>query len=187
LRNRRVVVSRPKRLPNHSYVGKAQYFLTLCVRHRRPVFKNGGDVVAVWAQIQRTAHEESFEVLAYCFVPDHLHLLVEGIHEDSNLRRFVKMSKQRSGHEYRRRCGYRLWQEGYFDRVLRDDADARIYASYIVTNPVRAGLVASAAEYEFVGTTRWTIEELTSVDSNDGGYSKITPGPKDPAYADRNR
>ena len=64
--------------------------------------------------------------------------------------------------------GERLWQEGYFDRVLRDDADARAYARYIVTNPMRAGLVAGAAEYKYLGTTEWTIEELTDVALNDG-------------------
>jgi REP element-mobilizing transposase RayT len=73
------------------------------------------------------------------------------------------MSKQRAGYAYKKRGGERLWQQGYFERVLRDDADARSYARYIVTNPVRAGLVSNAAEYDFTGTTEWTIEELTSV------------------------
>jgi len=128
------------------------------VRERRPVFKDASVVTDALAQIQRTATQECFDVLAYCFMPDHLHLLVKGLEEDSDLRRFVKMSKQRSGHLYKQRSSKRLWQEGYFDRVLRDDADVHQYASYIVTNPVRAGLVTNDAEYAHAGTTRWTIK-----------------------------
>jgi putative transposase len=138
------------------------------VRERRPVFKDGSVVAAALEQIRRTATEECFEVLAYCFMPDHVHLLVTAVDEESDLRRFVKISKQRSGYDYTQRTSRRLWQEGYFDRVLRDDADAREYATYIVTNPVRAGLVANAAEYAHVGTARWTIEELLRVDSDEG-------------------
>ena len=155
-------MSRPQRLQKRLYIGESRYFLTYCVLDRRPVFKNATAVAEALAHVQRTARDESFEVLAYCFMPDHLHLLVKGLDKESDLRRFVKMSKQRSGYAYRKRAGGRLWQEGYFDRVLRDEADARAYARYIVTNPVRAGIVANAAEYEFMGTTKWTIEELTS-------------------------
>ena len=161
-------MSRPTRLANRSYVGRAQYFLTFCAINRRPLFENGTVVDEVLAQIQRTAKEESFEVLAYCFMPDHVHLLVKGIDEESDLRQFAKLSKQRTGYEYKNRCGALLWQEGYFERVLRDDSEARHIARYIVTNPVRAGLVASAAEYAHVGTTEWTIEELTNVAPNNG-------------------
>jgi len=76
------------------------------VLERRPVFKDGTFVAESLAHIMRTAEEERFEVLAYCFMPD------------------------------------------------------RAYAQYIVTNPVRGGLVARADEYEFVGATEWTLEEL---------------------------
>jgi putative transposase len=176
-------VSRPKRLPKRSYVGHAEYFLTFCVLNRSPVFRDAAVVAEALGQVQRTAKDESFEVLAYCFMPDHVHLLVKGIDKGSDLRRFAKMSKQRSGYVYRTRSGQQLWQEGYFERVLRDDADARSYARYIVTDPLRAGLVATPAEYAYLGTTQWTLEELTGAAINERGASNdMTPGPKDPAY-----
>ena len=70
-------------------------------------------------QFRRTALLERFAILAYCLMPDHVHLLVEGLTDTSDLTRFAKMAKQRSGGIYRRRFGKRLWQEGYFERVLR--------------------------------------------------------------------
>ena len=161
-------MSRPKRLSNRSYVGQAQYFLTFCVRDRRSVFVETSVVNDTLAQIQRTANEELFAVLAYCFMLDHLHLLVRGLDRKSDLRRFVKFSKARSGRKYRKRSRERLWQDGYYDRILRDDADAKRYAAYIVSNPVRAGLVADAARYAYLGASEWSLEELTSVLSMEG-------------------
>ena len=133
------------------------------MRNRRPVFEDASLVADALAQIQRTATDESFDVLAYCFMPDHVHLLVKGVDEESDLRHFAKMSKQRSGYAYKNEHGARLWQEGYFERVLRDDSEAREIARYIVSNPVRARLVACATDYEHVGSTEWTIEELTKM------------------------
>jgi REP element-mobilizing transposase RayT len=117
--------------------------------------------VETLAQFQRTAVDERFAVRAYCFTPDHVHLLVKGVAPDSDLRQFAKLSKQRSGYAHAKACGAQLWQEGYFERVIRDEDDARQYARYIVTNPVRAGLVTVAGEYAFLGVTGWTLDELT--------------------------
>jgi REP-associated tyrosine transposase len=161
-------VSRPKRLSNRSYVGQAQYFLTFCTQGRRPVFTEPNVVAEALTHIQRTATEEAFAVLAYCFMPDHVHLLVGGLDEKSDLRRFVKVAKERSGRTYRKRRGERLWQEGYFERVLRNPADARECAEYIVSNPVRAGLVVRAEDYEYLGLTPWTLDVLTAGALNNG-------------------
>lgn len=90
-------MSRPKRLPHVSYVGKARYFLTFCVRDRREAFRDADAAVAAIAQFLRTATQERFAVLAYCIMPDHAHLLVEGIDDEADLLRFAKLAKQRSG------------------------------------------------------------------------------------------
>jgi len=93
-------------------------------------------------------------------MPDHIHLLVEGTTSEANLRRFVKLSKQRSGFGFARVTGQRLWQDGYFERVLRKDEDAKEIARYILENPVRAGLVKWPAEYRYLGSTVWNIDAL---------------------------
>ena len=93
-------------------------------------------------------------------MPDHVHLLVEGVCADSDFKRFAKMTKQRSGGLYARTHHARLWQEGYYERVLREDDDARDLAKYIVNNPVRAGLVDAPADYPFSGSDVWKMTEL---------------------------
>jgi putative transposase len=108
----------------------------------------------------RTAEQQCFAVLAYCFMPDHLHLLVEGTSDSADLRIFIKLAKQLSGRAHVNVHGELLWQEGYHDRVLRASDEARDVARYILHNPVRAGLVARPRDYPFLGSGRWSIDEL---------------------------
>jgi hypothetical protein len=40
-----------------------------------------------------------------------------------------------------------FWQDDYFDRYIRDEAHYRRVVRYIENNPVKAGLVRTAAEW----------------------------------------
>ena len=66
-----------------------------------------------------------FAIFAYCFMPDHVHLLVFSESENADLRAFVKRFKQMSGFAYRHDHGQSLWQPGYHERVLRGDGGDR--------------------------------------------------------------
>ena len=52
-------------------------------------------------EIQRTLVEDDFALLAYCFMSDHVHLIMEGRSDRADLRRFVKISKQRVAFAFR--------------------------------------------------------------------------------------
>lgn len=69
-------------------------------------------------------------------------------------------TKQRSGWRFKNETGHRLWQEGYYDRVLREDDDPYGVIAYIVNNPIRAGLVASPADYPFWGSFAHSRDEI---------------------------
>ena len=102
----------------------------------------------------------SRKVVAYCFMPDHLHLLVEGQADDSDCKRFIARSKQYSGFYLQQRFGTRLWQRYGFERVLRENEPTFVVARYILENPVRVGLAAAIEEYPFVGSFVYTLQEL---------------------------
>ncbi len=42
-----------------------------------------------------------------------------------------------------------LWQQSFYDRVIRNEAQLRSTIEYIHQNPATAGLVAEAKSYEF--------------------------------------
>jgi len=91
-----------------------------------------------------------FSLLAFCFMPDHVHLLVKGS-DDSDLAEFMKSFKQRSSHAYRQMTGHTLWQKSYYDHIIRNEDDQRESFLYILQNPLRAGLVANIEDYPFLG------------------------------------
>src|SRR5262245_732592 len=112
-------MSRPRRLDGFSFLGRYRYFLTTCTFDRRRTFGSHEHAVGTIDQFLTTAHRQEFAVLAYCLMPDHLHVLAEGKGDGSDFRRFVKLAKQRSGANYALRTGEPLWQKGYHERVLR--------------------------------------------------------------------
>ena len=68
--------------------------------------------------------------------------------------------KRRTAFAWKRRTGERLWQDGYYDYVLRDEDAVPGIVKYIISNPIRAGLVDDVTRYPYVGSSRYTIEEL---------------------------
>jgi putative transposase len=100
--------------------------------------------------LEDAARNAGFRLLAYCFMPDHLHLLVEGS-EGSDLAQFMKEFKQASSFDYKRRTERPLWQRSYYDHVLRGPDDLRCALDYILENAVRAGLVDKPGAYPFSG------------------------------------
>jgi putative transposase len=108
----------------------------------------------VLLQFVNAAERSHFEVLAYCFMPDHLHLLVEGTSDDADLCSFVATAKRQAAYAAKARVRGRVWQPGYYDQVLRDRDDSHAIIKYIVENPVRAGICRRPSEYPFIGGSR---------------------------------
>lgn len=150
----------PQHLPDFSYVVAYRYALRFCTHERRKHFTSAAVVDLVRLQIRRFADDEAFAVRAYCFMPDHLHLLIEGLASTSNGKRFIARAKQYSGFCFTRAFRERLWQRYGFDRVLRDDEDSVVEARYILENPIRAGLAVTVREYPFMGSLTHTVPEL---------------------------
>ena len=63
----------------------------------------------------------------------------------------MKAWKQKTGFDYSKRTGVRLWQAGFFDHVLRSDESTERHVDYVLGNPVRAGLARTVGEYPFAG------------------------------------
>ena len=151
---------RPRRLAGVPYVGLQRYFLTTCTAFRRPSFRSPDVVQAVLSQIRQSCELLDFALIAYCFMPDHLHLLVAAESEDADVTAFVKRFKQLTGFGYKKTHSQPLWQPGYHDRILRDDEASVAVVRYVLENPVRAGLSGRIGEYPFAGSDVYDLAGL---------------------------
>jgi putative transposase len=153
--------NRPPRLPDFSYTGPHRYFLTVCTRSRVPHFADATTGSLVVQQFLRVASQQHFEIIAYCVMPDHFHALVQGTQENCNFHAMVRRWKQATGYEWKR-AGHAdaLWQDGFFDRILRERDATEAVVRYIVSNPLRAGLVADIRDYELIGSGAYDLDAL---------------------------
>ena len=140
------------RLRPEEYRGRRRYFLTLCCEKRFPAFRSPKAAEQALHILRDCAVATAFHVHAYCFMPEHLHLLVEGANDQSVLSGFVKRFKQISGHRFHRTTGRLLWQAKFYDHILRSEDDLTSVCAYIWLNPVRRGLCRETSDYPFSGS-----------------------------------
>ena len=93
-------------------------------------------------------------------MPDHVHLLIQATAANADPRSFVARAKQKSGFDFAARYKHRLWQKGYYERVMRAGEPTIAVIRYIIANPVRAGLVVEPSEYPFWGSGVHSREAL---------------------------
>ena len=88
-------------------------------------------------------------------MPDHVHLALTPLYDGSSffsVAEIMQGIKSASAHQINRllnRSG-QVWQRESFDRVLRREESIRAKVEYMVQNPVRAGLVKIATEYQWL-------------------------------------
>ena len=153
-------MSQPTRLSGISYDQLAAYFVTAVTRERVKAFDSNDFGPFCVTELIAIATSFKFDVTAYTFMPDHSHFLVTASEEGADFKKMVKTFKQQTGFDWSKRCGRRLWQKGYFERVLRDDDAPLSVARYIIENPVRAGLVSDARDYPLSGSSVYSLEEI---------------------------
>lgn len=137
------------RLKNFDYIGTYAYFVTILTKDRGTYFREVEVVDSLIAILVKKARSERFDVLAYCFMPDHLHLLVIGKEDNSNLKKLINLFKQESGYWFKKNYNENLWHISYYDHILRKEESIEGVAMYILENPVRRGLVSDFRGYRF--------------------------------------
>jgi putative transposase len=134
--------------------------ITACIRDGRPLFANAITVNASLHALRlATAHFEC-SVPIYCFMPEHLHLIVRGSSPDADTWAAITSFKQRSGFWIAAHHPQFHWQKDYWDHVIRRDEDLRAQIRYIADNPVRRGLVTRWEEYPFTGSIGHDARQL---------------------------
>ena len=92
------------------------------------------------------------DLLVYCVMPDHVHLVVTV--GEGDLISILHDFKSYTGHIWKRRTGNRhLWQESFHDHGVRRSENMDELVKYVVENPQRAGLASDWSAYPWTGGT----------------------------------
>src|SRR6266542_3022567 len=138
----RMIKDRPHRL-GLIYVNQPLYFVTFATRDRKRF---------------PSLHRAQLALEQYGIMPDHVHLFVRGDRRFTlsswigGLKRAILAALLKEAQPARLPLQERsLWQPGFFDHILRSDESYAEKWNYVRDNPVRAGLVKTADEWQYQG------------------------------------
>ncbi len=153
----RMIKDRPHRL-GLIYVNQPLYFVTFATRDR----KRFPSLHRAQLALEQYGHcaTAKFNVALgrYVIMPDHVHLFVRGDRRFTlsswigGLKRAILAALLKEAQPARLPLQERsLWQPGFFDHILRSDESYAEKWNYVRDNPVRAGLVKTADEWQYQG------------------------------------
>ena len=156
--------------------------LTFSCFKRKPLLRSKMAKQLLADSINTAGVKHAFEVWAYVFMPEHVHLLIYPLHEDYSISDILKSIKQSSSRSYVRhlrennptalrrletgstRPRHRLWRKGAgYDRNYWSAEEIRVQVDYIHRNPVRAGLVESPEDWYWSSARFWLLGEAGPV------------------------
>jgi putative transposase len=128
------------------YVKGQPYFITCVTFERMPCLLDNVDLLR--RAIKKTNTALPHDVLAWVVLPDHWHAVIDPKEcTISDIMHRIKLkfvSRYLQKHDLRRG---RVWQNRFWDHVVRNERELRKYLDYIHYNPVSHGLVASPFDH----------------------------------------
>ena len=148
------------RLSREYYRGQITVAFTLCIADNKPLFRDTEVVHEFIDLLRLSAEKHRCLVPIYCFMPDHLHVMLQGTTDETDLWQAIVQFKQRSGFWLGRRRPGVSWQKDFYDHIIRRDEDLGAQIRYVAGNPVRRGLVADWREYPHTGSIGTHLEAV---------------------------
>ncbi|MBC7264154.1 MAG: transposase [Chloroflexi bacterium] len=96
-----------------------------------------------------------YDLDAFCVMPNHVHFVCTPLQKEDGtyhampaIMHSLKRYTARQANQFLG-CEGPFWQHENYDHIVRDDAEWRRIIAYVLNNPVNAGLVQRAEEWEW--------------------------------------
>ena len=123
---------------------------------RATVFHKAEDFDAFRQTIVDARERLPIDVLGYCLMPNHFHLVVRP-HGDGDLGRWMQWLLTAHARRYHRLHGTsgHVWQGRFKAFPIQDDAHLAAVVRYVEHNPLRAELVKRAQDWQWSSLPDW--------------------------------
>ena len=102
--------------------------------------------------LREEQERQNCAVFIYCLMPDHLHFVVSPRQDGISVLTFTDQYKGKStNRSWTAGWHGKLWQQRYYDHIVRAEENLRAIAEYILNNPVRKELVEHAEDWSWSG------------------------------------
>jgi putative transposase len=146
------IKTKKHRLPEAAYDGEVTVAFTACEERRYRMFDSLDILYACLDLLGEAADDHGCIVPIYCFMPDHLHVILIGTSPGSRPKKAMDRFKQTSGVWIARNRPSFEWQTSFHDHIIRKSEDWRSQVQYIAANPIRAGLADNMFDYAYTGS-----------------------------------
>ncbi len=138
------------------------YFFTLVTYKRQRLFDSSNVRTLLLTTIEDVKDYHPFEMIAYCVLPDHIHLIWQMPENDADYSMRIRLIKRRFSKRFIPLFGERversesqikrrevpIWQRRFWEHLINDEDDLERHIEYIHFNPVKHGLVQQAANWD---------------------------------------
>ena len=141
----REAAARPAAHPNAGKRFFATFDAVLDQAQYGPCYLNSSAEATIVRAALHYADGVGYELLAYCLMPNHVHLVVH-LPQDATTplaRTLQRLKSHTARHLNRLRGGEgRVWQRESYDHCIRNARELAATIAYTLNNPVKAGLIA---------------------------------------------
>jgi putative transposase len=140
----------PNYIRNKVYGGT--YFFTVVTNDRIKFFLDQDNADTLYKAIKWVQKRKSFDLLAYCIMPDHFHLLLTLPENDNAFSQKIRDIKRQTTFSLRKKLGISdlaVWQDRFWEHTIRDENDLNNCFNYIHYNPVHHQLVDEPEQWKW--------------------------------------
>ncbi len=169
----------------HFQIEGSIYFITNVIFCRFPVFTQPSFIISIIDSLNFYRYKQSYKVLGYVVMPDHLHVIIWPFGEASvsdimrDFKRFTsgRIARQaqvedkkewldafRAAGKKTERAEYKVWQDDYWDTNIFSDEMLRQKLDYMHNNPVRARLIDNPSEYPYSSYRNYELDDNTLIE-----------------------
>lgn len=126
------------------------YLITVCCNNRENLFVDHNAARVMSLTLHHVLAAKQSKILAWVVMPDHVHLALQ-LAEAEALAKTMNRINSCSAIAVNRALNRhsKVWQGAYHDHVLRDEEQLWVAIQYLVSNPIRAGLVSNLGDYPY--------------------------------------
>jgi putative transposase len=129
---------------------------------KQEVFHKDADYISFIDLIKKAKARHPIEILAYCLMPNHFHLVLSpnGSYSSSlsEFMQWLMTSHVRRYHAHYETSGH-IWQGRFKSFIVQEDNHLITVLRYVEGNPVKAGLVSTAKDWKW-SSHKETIGEM---------------------------
>ena len=157
-----------------AFVEGGSYFFTVVTAQRRPILATEQAIEDLRSAFRNVRARRPFEIDAIVVLPDHLHCIWTLPPDDSDFATRWRLVKT----WFTKNCdaGIRsapIWQDRYWEHLMRDEGDFTRHVEYIHYNPVKHGRVARPTDWPYSSFGRYVEAGIYPADWGGSGVEEL--------------